>query len=220
MAGRALPVLLVALAFILGCTEESPQDDASQVAPAPAAAAPALKDDGTPHVLVGYYSRTGNTKQLAEAVGEGVKRVEGVTVTVRAVAEITSEELDRADGLVLGAPTYYANVPGDMLTVICNWPWKMKVDFTDKVGAAFATGGEATGGEEHAVLSLIRFMFNNRMILVGPLHDRGAARFGAMGTWAVTGRSDPGVGDRETEDARKLGERVATITKRLHGSVE
>ena len=73
------------------------------------------------------------------------------------------------------------------------------------------------GGQEHVVLSLLRFMLNNRMIVVGPLHETRTARFGAMGATAVTGRSDPGLNDGELENARKLGNRVATITKRLHG---
>ena len=34
-------------------------------------------------VLIMYYSRTGNTEKLAEAVAEGVKRVSGVAVELK-----------------------------------------------------------------------------------------------------------------------------------------
>jgi NAD(P)H dehydrogenase (quinone) len=212
MGRRLFTVLLVVLATSVGCENEPASGSAARDAGPPSG-----DRTGAPHVLVGYYSRTGHTEKMAAAVADGVRSVAGVTMSVKPVAEITREDLEKADGLVLGAPTYYANVPGEMMTVIESWPWKMKVDFTNRVGGAFATGGESTGGQEHVVLSLLRFMLNNRMIVVGPLHETPTARFGAMGATAVTGRSDPGVGDREQAHARKLGHRVATITRRLHG---
>ena len=58
-----------------------------------------------------------------------------------------------------------------MKVAIDDWNWKLKVDFTDKVGGAFATGGGQTGGKEHVVISLILFMLNNRMIVAGPLYQ-------------------------------------------------
>jgi len=210
MGCRLLSVLFAAHLLLLACSDEGGSGAAGPRAPAPSPT-----KEGAPNVLVAYHSRTGNTKKLAAAVAEGVGRVPGVTVAVRRVSEITREDLDGADGLVLGSPTYYGNIPGKMKTVIDDWSWKMKVDFTNKVGGAFATGGEKTGGEEHVILSLLLFMMNNRMILVGPLHETQTTQFGAMGAAAVTGRHDPGLSGDELEDARKLGERVASITKRL-----
>jgi len=212
MECRLFAVMIALLATVPGCGNESAPESVRREGPAPLSG-----DGGAPCVLVGYYSRTGQTEKMAAAVAEGARRVDGVTVSVKRVSEITKDDLEAADGLVLGAPTYYANVPGPMMAVIADWPWKMKVDFTNRVGGAFATGGEAAGGQEHVVLSLVRFMLNNRMIVVGPLHETPTARFGAMGASAVTGRSDPGLSDHELAQARKLGDRVASITKRLHG---
>jgi multimeric flavodoxin WrbA len=45
-----------------------------------------------------------------------------------------------------------------MKVIIDDWSWKMKVDFTDKVGGAFSTGGGQVGGKEHVVTSLLLFM--------------------------------------------------------------
>ena len=88
--------------------------------------------------------------------------------------EVTKEELQAADGLILGSPAYFANIAGAMKAVIDEWNWKMKVDFTDKVGGAFATGGGQTGGKEHVVVSLLLFMINNRMVVAGPLYQNEA----------------------------------------------
>lgn len=176
--------------------------------------------DGTAvRVLVAYHSRHGNTEKMAAAVAEGAKRVSGVSVTVKRVQETTREELQAADGLILGSPTYFADIAGEMKVIIDGWNWKWKVDFTDKVGGAFATGGGQTGGKEHTVISLLLFMLNNRMVVAGPLYqdEEGEDIWGEMGSSAMTGPLDPGIGDGETDAARRLGERVAGLAKKLKG---
>lgn len=168
-------------------------------------------------VLVAYYSMRGNTEQMAKAVVEGTKRVPGAVTVLKKVDAICKEDLDAADAIILGSPTYYANIPGKMKAVIDDWSWKMKVDFTDKVGGAFATGGGQTGGKEHVVVSLLLFMINNRMIVAGPLYEdeTGEDIWAEIGATAMTGPIDPGIGERELDGARRLGERVASVAKRL-----
>jgi NAD(P)H dehydrogenase (quinone) len=174
------------------------------------------QDDG-PCVLVAYYSLRGTTETMAGAVAEGVARVAGVTAVVKSVDKITKEDLTAADGIVLGAPTYFANIPGTMKTAIDDWNWKMKVDFTDKVGGAFATGGGQMGGKEHVVVSLLLFMINNRMIVAGPLYsdEEGDDKWAEVGAGAMTGPIDLGVGAAELDSARRIGERVARLAKKL-----
>jgi len=92
-------------------------------------------------VLVAYDSLTGNTEKMAEGVVAGAKKVPGVVVVLKPVDKVTKEDLETADGIILGCPTYYGTIPGRMKVVIDDWSWKLKVDFTDKVGGAFATGG-------------------------------------------------------------------------------
>ena len=173
-------------------------------------------------VLVAYHSRRGSTETMAAAVAQGVQRVPGVSVTVKRVQETTKEDLQAADGLVLGSPTYFADIAGEMKVIIDDWNWKWKVDFTDKVGGAFATGGGQTGGKEHTVISLLLFMLNNRMVVAGPLYQdaEGEDIWGEMGSSAMTGPLDPGVGDGEIDAARRLGERVARLAKRMKGPVK
>jgi NAD(P)H dehydrogenase (quinone) len=168
-------------------------------------------------VLVVYHSRHGNTEKMAAAVAQGVQRVAGVSAVVKRIQETTKEELQAADGLVLGSPTYFAGVAGEMKVILDDWNWKWKVDFTDKVGGAFATGGGQTGGKEQTVVSLLLFMLNNRMIVAGPLYQdaEGEDIWGEIGASAMTGPLDPGVGEGESDAARRLGERVARLAKKL-----
>jgi len=168
-------------------------------------------------ILVAYYSRTGNTEQMARAAVEGARRVPGVAATLKKVGEVSKDDLDAADGIVLGCPTYFANIPGEMKTIIDDWNWKMNVDFTDKVGGAFATAGGQVGGQEHVVVSLLLFMLNNRMVVAGPLYrnEKTGSIWAEPGAAAVTGPLDPGVGEGELDGARRLGERVARLATKM-----
>lgn len=169
------------------------------------------------NVLVAYYSRTGNTEQMARAVAEGARRVPNTAVTVKQVGEVSKEDLQAADAIVLGCPTFFANIPGEMKTVIDDWNWKIKVDLTDKIGGAFATAGGQTGGQEHVVVSLLMFMLHNRMVVAGPLYqnETTGSIWAESGATAVTGPLDPGISEGERDGARRLGERVARVAVRM-----
>ena len=136
---------------------------------------------------------------------------------VKKVDDVTKEDLAAAQGIVLGSPTYFANLPGRMKVKIDEWNWKMKVDFTDKVGGAFATGGGQMGGKEHVVVSLLMFMINNRMVVAGPLYSdaEGEDIWAELGGGAMTGPIDRGVGSAELDSARRIGERVAQLSKKM-----
>lgn len=168
-------------------------------------------------VLVAYYSLTGNTKRFAQGVAEGTKRVPGAVAILKEVDRVSKEDLEAADAIILGCPTYFANIPGKMKVVIDDWNWKMKVDFTDKVGGAFATGTGQVGGKEHVVISLLLFLINNRMVVAGPLYQdaEGDDKWAEAGAAAMTGPLDPGVSPKELDGAHRLGERVARLAKKL-----
>jgi NAD(P)H dehydrogenase (quinone) len=199
-------LLLTALSLLLGCAATGIAAETN---------APALTE-----VLVAYYSRTTNTEHMAVAVAEGARRVEKVNVKLKKVDEVTKEDLQRAHGIILGCPTYYGNIPGTMKTIIDDWSWKLEIDFTDKAGGAFSTGGGQVGGKEFVVVSLLLFMINNRMVVAGPLYanEKTGSIWAEMGSAAMTGPIDPGVNERELDSARRLGERVARLAIKLGGN--
>jgi hypothetical protein len=154
---------------------------------------------------------------MARGVVEGIQRVPGAVPVLRKVNEVSKADLEAADGIVLGCPTYFANIPGEMKAIIDDWNWKLKVDFTDKVGGAFATAGGQVGGQGHVVVSLLLFMVHNRMIVAGPLYrnEKSGSVWAESGAAAITGPLDPAVGEGELDGARRLGERVAAIACKL-----
>jgi len=175
--------------------------------------------DGPVRILVSYYSQTGNTEQMARGVVEGAQSVPQAMTMLRKVSETSKEDLDAADGVILGCPTYFANIPGEMKRLLDDWNWKLKVDFTDKVGGAFTTAGGQVGGQGHVVMSLLAFMLNNRMIVAGPLYrnEKTGSVWGELGAAAITGPLDWGVSEDELAGARLLGERIARLAVKLKG---
>lgn len=162
-------------------------------------------------VLVAYHSLSGNTERLAEAVAEGAKGVPSTAVTLKRVNQVTADELFAADALVVGSPVYWSNMSGDVKTFFDNWQFKFGVfpefKMKNKVGAAFATGGQISSGKEVTMLTILAAMLGNQMIVVS-----GGGAFGAS---ATTEGDSPGVDYKELADARALGRRVAEVTHLL-----
>lgn len=96
-------------------------------------------------LLIVYFSQTGHTEAMAEAIAEGARSVEGVEVVVKRAEEATNEELLAADGIVLGSPTWF-RLPA--------WPLKRVIDESievyrqlgGRVGGAFTSAGTSVDG--------------------------------------------------------------------------
>lgn len=166
--------------------------------------APAPRD--SVHVLIVYYSMTGNTEKMARAVAQGVRAVSGAMPTVRRSDAVTASDLAGADAIVLGSPTYWGNIAGPMKEFIDDWSFKYKVSLVGKIGGSFASGGGETGGKEHVIHSLDLAMLNGGMILVGPI-ERG---LGAAGVTAVSP-----VDTAALVACRALGRHVSDVALRV-----
>jgi NAD(P)H dehydrogenase (quinone) len=162
-------------------------------------------------ILVAYHSVSGNTERMAEAVSEGAKGVGGTEVLLRRVGQVTADELFGADALIVGSPVYWANMSGEVKTFFDNWQFKFGVfpefKMKDKIGAAFATGGQISGGKEVTMLTILAAMLGNQMIVVS-----GGGAFGAS---ATTEGDSLGIDNKEMADARVLGRRVAEVAMRM-----
>ncbi len=68
-------------------------------------------------VLILYYSGSGNTKKMAEAIGEAMKS-SSMNVSVEDVGKCNISLLPNYDSIVLGSPTYFSNVAWQVKKVI------------------------------------------------------------------------------------------------------
>ena len=157
-------------------------------------------------VLVLYYSRTGNTHKLAQAVSEGVESVEGVRCLLRSTEEVKREDFVESDGIIAGSPVYFGVMAAELKKVFDDFV-TVRRKTENKVGAAFATGGDASGGKETTMMSIIQAMLIYGMIIVGD-------PMSATGHYGVACLGAPDASARQ--NGVKLGARVAELVKKLH----
>ena len=156
-------------------------------------------------ILVLYFSRWGNTKKLAEAIAEGVKLAGDVQVVLKTTDEVTKEDFLNSEGIVAGSPVYFGGMASQLKDVFDRFVG-VRQKMGDRVGAAFATSGDQSGGKETTMFSIIQALMIYGMIIVGDPLD-------ATGHYGV---SCTGAPDEKTlENARKLGKRVALLATRL-----
>lgn len=158
-------------------------------------------------VLVLYFSKGGNTRRLAEAVKEGVQEVQGVEALLRNTEDVTKDDFVTSQGVIVGSPVYFGTMAAELKKVLDDFVG-VRRKMEDKIGAAFATSGNVTGGKETTMMSIIQALMIYGMIVVGD-------PMSATGHYGVACAGAP---DGETiENGRKLGRRVAELAKRVHG---
>lgn len=181
-----------------------------QAGPASFAGEPANPPDVV-IILVTYHSLTGNTEKMAREVAAGARGVPGTRVVLKRVGEVAGADLFTSDALIVGSPVYWSNMSGEVKTFFDNWQLRFGVfpefKMRNKVGAAFATGGQVSGGKEVTMLTILAAMLGNQMIVVS-----GGGTFGAG---ATTEGDSPGIDEQEMAAARDLGKRVAEVAALL-----
>ncbi|MGB2868329.1 MAG: NAD(P)H-dependent oxidoreductase [Bacteroidota bacterium] len=170
---------------------------------------PVLTAQGQPKILIVYYSQTGHTKAMAEAVARGAKTS---SVTVKTVAEATTADILSVDAIIVGTPVYNANVAPQVQEFINGWPFEGAL-LKDKIGAAFVTGGGISAGEELAQLNILHSMLVFGMIVVG-----GPEWTSAFGASAITGEppfDTKSVDEKFLRKGEALGKRVAEVAAKM-----
>jgi NAD(P)H dehydrogenase (quinone) len=159
------------------------------------------------HVLVLYYSKSGNTRKFADLVAEGVKSISGVDAVMKSTQEVTRDDFVNAAGIIAGSPVYFGVMAADLKRVFDEFVGVRK-QMENKVGAAFATSGFWAGGNETTLISIIQCLLIYGMIVVGD-------PMAATGHYGATSLAAPD--DKAADTARKLGARVAELCKKLGG---
>ena len=158
-------------------------------------------------VLIVYFSRSGNTKKLAEAIAAGVKSARGVECITKSTKEVTKEDFLKADAVIAGSPVYFGTMAAELKEVFDKFV-AVRKKMGDKIGAAFATSGDLSGGKETTMMSIIQAFLIYGMIVVGDPLD-------ATGHYGVSCTGSPD--DKTILNAKKLGKRVASLVKSFKG---
>jgi len=155
-------------------------------------------------LLIVYYSRSGNTKSMAELIAEGAQSG-GVEVELKEVADAKVEHLLAADGIIMGTPTYYGAMAAEIKKLLDDSVARHgKLD--DKVGGAFTSSANIGGGNETTILGILQAMLIHGMVLKG---DPQGDHYGPVAIGAPDKRC--------TQQCKRYGQRIAELTSRLHG---
>jgi len=152
--------------------------------------------------IVAYYSKSGNTQEMAEIIAKAMNRAE-VTTACKSVETIKTDDLLDYDAIVLGSPCYYGQMAA---------PVKQFIDdlvghhgqLNGKVGAAFASSANIGGGSETTILGIIEAFLIAGMVVQG---DPQGAHYGPLSI----GRPD----EKARQQCERRGQRVADLTQRL-----
>ena len=142
--------------------------------------------------LIVYYSLYGHIHQMAQAVAEGVRQVEGAEAVLRRVPETlpddvlakmgalesqksmahvpvcTVDELAEADAVIFGTPTRFGNMCGQMRQFLdaTGQLWARGA-LVGKVGSVFASSNTQHGGQESTILSFHITLLHQGFVIVG-----------------------------------------------------
>jgi NAD(P)H dehydrogenase (quinone) len=140
---------------------------------------------------------------MAALVAEGARTCGDLDVVVKRAESTTNGDLRKADGIIVGSPTYYGLMSA-RVKALFDRSVKIHGKLEGKVGGAFSSSGGVASGAETTILSILEAMLIHGMIVQG---WAGAGHYGA----AAVGEPD----EREEKRCRALGEAVATLVLKL-----
>lgn len=149
-----------------------------------------------------YYSRSGNTKEMAEIIAKAMNAA-GLSTECKSVDKVKANDLLDYDAIVVGSPTYYGHMAG---------PIKQLFDDTvsfhgklnGKVGAAFSSAANIGGGNETTIMGIIEAMLIAGMVVHG---DPQGDHYGPVSI----AKPD----DRVRRQCQRRGKRIAELTIKL-----
>jgi NAD(P)H dehydrogenase (quinone) len=194
-------------------------------------------------VLVLYYSSYGHIETMAQAVAAGVREA-GAEAVIKRVPELVPEEvarksgfkLDQAapiatvdelpsyDAIIIGAPTRFGNMPGQMKNFLdqTGGLW-FQGKLVGKVGSVFTSSNTQHGGQESTILSTQIVLLHQGMVIVGLPYAfqgqmtmseiTGGSPYGASTIAGADGSRQPS--ENELAGARYQGRHVAQIAAKL-----
>ena len=152
--------------------------------------------------IVIYYSRSGNTKEMAEIIAKAMNEAD-LPTECKSVDKVKAEDLLDYDAIVVGSPTYYGSMAGPIKQLFDD-AVSYHGQLDGKVGAAFSSAANIGGGNETTIMGVIEAMLISGMIVQG---DPQGDHYGPVSVGKPDGRVQ--------QQCRRRGQRIAELTKKL-----
>ena len=152
--------------------------------------------------IVIYYSRSGNTKEMAEIITKAMNEAD-LPTECKAVNDVKADDLLNYDAIVIGSPTYYGHMAGPIKQLFDDTvSFHGKLD--GKVGAAFTSSANIGGGNETTIMGIIEAMLIAGCVVQG---DPKGDHYGPVSI----GKPD----ERVKQQCKRRGRRIAELAKKL-----
>jgi len=152
--------------------------------------------------IVIYYSRSGNTKEMAEIIAEAMNEAD-LPTECKSVDKVKAEDLLGYDAIVVGSPTYYGHMAGPIKQLFDEMVgFHGRLD--GKVGTAFSSAANIGGGNETTIMGIIEAMLISGCVVQG---DPQGDHYGPVSI----GKPDK----RVRQQCERRGRRIAELTKKL-----
>ena len=124
-------------------------------------------------ILVLYDNSGAQVQALAEAVSEGVGRIQGAQAMTMDIDQAGPEDLLDCDGVILGSPNWNG-ITGRLKSWLDQMSDLGQEGLLEgKMGAAFTAGRGRSAGTEFTLLALLHWMLSWGFVVVGlPWTDR------------------------------------------------
>ena len=105
-------------------------------------------------IAIIYDSKTNTTEKCARYIAEGIREnnIEAYTYHIK---DIDADTVKQSDAVIIGSPTYCANVTSDMVTFLQSSAPKLCL--AGKLGGAFATEQYIHGGGEKVIETILAY---------------------------------------------------------------
>lgn len=195
----------------------------------------------SPYILILYYSRNGQTAEMATQIGRGVARVTGIDARIRTVPPVSpateaslppvpdsgapyasKADLAECSGLAIGSPTRFGNMAAPLKHFLDTTGdlW-LSGTLSGKPAGAFTSTGSLHGGQESTLLTMMIPLLHHGMVLCGlPYTEKALGETETGGTpygpshWAGTGEQ-LAISEHEKSLCQALGERLARFALKL-----
>ncbi len=152
--------------------------------------------------IVVYYSRSGNTKEMAEIIARSMNESD-LPTECKSVDKVKPNDLLGFDAIVVGSPTYYGHMAGPLKQLFDELV-SSHGQLDGKVGAAFTSSANIGGGNETTIMGIIEAMLISGMVVQG---DPEGDHYGPVSI----GKPD----QRVERQCVRRGQRIAELTRKL-----
>jgi NAD(P)H dehydrogenase (quinone) len=127
---------------------------------------------------------------------------------LKSTQEVKKEDFVDSAGVIAGSPVYFGAMAWDLKRIFDEYV-AIRKKMENKVGAALATPGDPSGGKETTMVSIAQCLLIYSMIVMIVVGDP----MDSTGHYGVACMGAPD--EKTSENGRKLGRRVAELSKKL-----